>query len=308
MLDIRNIKLIIWDLDETLWKGTLTEGMVQLNDVFANFINDTLDAGIVHSICSKNESTMVNKKLEEFGILENFVFSSVNWEAKGKRIEYIIQNMGLRACNVLFVDDNIQNLQEAVYYCPEIMIALPEEMIQFIISTGKIQKKDITRSRLKQYRLLEEKREEQKYYSSNEEFLISSRINVTIKNDCLQNIDRIVDLVSRSNQLNYTKKRDSKAELEKIFHDSSINCGYVHVNDKFGDYGIVGFFAIKGGKCIHYLFSCRTLGMRIEQYVYMKLKCPALEIVGDVVADLNHYELPVWINQNMVSLDEEGKK
>ena len=115
-------------------------------------------------------------------------------------------------------------------------------------------------------------------------------------------------MVSRSNQLNYTKKRDSKAELEKIFHDSSINCGYVHVNDKFGDYGIVGFFAIKGGKCIHYLFSCRTLGMRIEQYVYMKLKCPALEIVGDVVADLNHYELPVWINQNMVSLDEEGKK
>lgn len=308
MLNIRNIKLIIWDLDETLWNGTLTEGSIQLNEMFDNFINDTLDAGIIHSICSKNEPEMVNKKLTELGILDNFVFISVNWEPKGKRIEQTIQDMGLRACNVLFVDDNIQNLQEAAYYCPGIMTALPEEMTNFIAETGKIEKSDTMRNRLRQYKVLEEKRQERKQYTSNEDFLISSKITVSIKNDCLENISRIADLVSRSNQLNYTKKRDNKEELKKLFCDPEVNCGYVSVRDKFGDYGIVGFFAIKDRRCIHYLFSCRTLGMRIEQYVYMQLECPTLVIVGDVVSDLNNYELPTWINQNGVTLDEKGEK
>ena len=31
-----------------------------------------------------------------------------------------------------------------------------------------------------------------------------------------------------------------------------------------------------------FLFSCRTLGMGIEQYTYEKIGCPKLDIVGDV--------------------------
>ena len=53
-----------------------------------------------------------------------------------------------------------------------------------------------------------------------------------------------------------------------LINDCSYNCGYVKVSDDFGDYGIVGFYAIKDNRCEHFLFSCRTLGMGIEQYTF----------------------------------------
>ena len=37
-MDFSKIKLIIWDLDETLWKGTLSEESVVLPDEHKNLI------------------------------------------------------------------------------------------------------------------------------------------------------------------------------------------------------------------------------------------------------------------------------
>lgn len=52
-MDFSKIKLIIWDLDETLWKGTLSEESVVLPDEHKNLIIKLTDIGIVNSICSK---------------------------------------------------------------------------------------------------------------------------------------------------------------------------------------------------------------------------------------------------------------
>jgi len=69
------------------------------------------------------------------------------------------------------------------------------------------------------------------------------------------------------------------------------------VSDRFGDYGIVGFYAKKDNRLEHFVFSCRTLGMGIEQYVYNILERPELTISGEVISDLTSTELPKWINQ-----------
>lgn len=102
----------------------------------------------------------------------------------------------------------------------------------------------------------------------------------------------------RSNQLNFTKIRATKEELQNTFAEDSVKCGYVTVKDKFGDYGLVGFYALRENRLEHFCFSCRTLGMGIEQYVYHKLQCPQLNIVGEVVSDLNG-SFPRWINQDV---------
>ena len=72
-------------------------------------------------------------------------------------------------------------------------------------------------------------------------------------------------------------------------------CGYVTVSDKFGDYGIVGFFAIENGWCEHFLFSCRTIGLGIEQYVYASLGWPALQVVGEVVKEVDKSPAPACL-------------
>lgn len=48
------IKVVIWDLDDTLWKGTLAEGDdVQLLENRVAIIKELNKRGIVNAICSK---------------------------------------------------------------------------------------------------------------------------------------------------------------------------------------------------------------------------------------------------------------
>ena len=132
--DLKTVKCVIWDLDETFWKGTLSEEEVVPIEENINFVKSLNDHGIVNSICSKNDFEKVMSALENIceGLSGEFVFASVNWLPKGERIKNLISDMGLRPCNVLFLDDNHINLEEAKFYCPELMTAFPDDIPELI--------------------------------------------------------------------------------------------------------------------------------------------------------------------------------
>lgn len=296
MYDVSKIKLVIWDLDDTLWSGVLSEESISASEQNLRLVKLLTDIGIVNSICSKNDLIPVQQELKRLGVYDQFVFISVNWEPKGARIKQLIEDMRLRPANVLFVDDLPSNLAEAKFFCPDLMTMLPDQLPLLLRNAMACPTDDPTHTRLRHYQILEEKHSERKTSSSNEEFLHSSGICVTFGNDCAANLDRIHDLVWRSNQLNFTKNRASKEELSVLFQDSQCESGYVTVSDRFGEYGLVGFYAIRD-RLLHFCFSCRTLGMGIEQFVYAKLHRPALKISGEVVSSLDSEEIPGWINQ-----------
>lgn len=295
-MDFNKIKLIIFDLDETFWKGTLSEGNVAISPDNIELIGNLVDCGVMCSICSKNDEEMVRAILVEKQIWEYFVFSSIDWTAKGPRIKRMIDDMHLRYSNVLFIDDNSSNRGEVEHFCPEIMTADPIILPEICTYYRNQTKADIAHKRLEQYRILEKKNKKAKESVDVYDFLRSSHIQVEIGYDCITHLDRIEDLVKRSNQLNFTKVRSSKAELLELVSDKRYNCGYVNVKDDFGDYGLVGFFAIFNGRAVHFVFSCRTLGMGIEQYVYALLCKPEIDIVGEVVSEL-HNPVVTWINE-----------
>lgn len=297
MIDFNQIKLIIWDLDDTFWKGTLSEGGIEPIRGHIDLIKQATACGIINSICSKNDPVPVFQKLEELGIKDLFVFSSIDWSPKGQRIADIISSMSLRAVNTLFIDDNLQNLEEAKYYAPELQTASPEsipDLMEFIRLSPQT---DPKHTRLQQYRVLEKKKNTREQYSDNLEFLYSTNTQVEIVYDSLSQIDRIHELLQRSNQLNYTKKRPTLDELRATIEDPRTTSGYVKVFDKFGDYGIVGFFAIQNEECLHFTFSCRAIGQGVEQYVYARLGYPGLKTVEPVVSYVDDSEAPRWINQ-----------
>lgn len=307
MTDYSNIKLIIWDLDDTLWKGTLSEGDVILPNENADLIRRLADCGIVSSICSKNDASAVLEKLKEFELQDYFVFNSIDWTPKGERISRMISDMGFRQENVLFIDDNTTNLNEVTYYAPQINIAEPAVIPSLIDYFKEVEPKDLRHTRLANYKILEKKQISKSHYSDNMQFLFSTNTRVEIKRDCIAEIDRIAELVKRTNQLNYTKLRSSKEELLTLLSDETVDAGYVTVEDNFGKYGIVGFFAIKNNKCIHFLFSCRTIGQGVEQYVYSTLDFPEIQVVGDVIVELQKVPAPLWINQDRTS-STQGEK
>ncbi|MCL2598043.1 MAG: HAD-IIIC family phosphatase [Paludibacter sp.] len=307
-IDIKNIKLIIWDLDDTFWQGTISEEAIIPIEKNLKLIVDLTDCGVINSICSKNDEDVCVEKLQELGINDLFVFKSINWENKAPRIEQQIEQMALRPTNVLFIDDNTFNLQEVEHYLPEIQVAMPDVIDRLSDYFSTAEKTDLIHKRLKQYKLLEEKAVEEKKFNNNEEFLFASNIAVQIHNDCLSELKRLHEMILRTNQLNFTKKRISENELQSILTDNQYQCGYVTVSDKFGDYGIVGFYVLKDNYLEHFIFSCRTMGQGIEQYVYAKLNFPKIEISGEVRTELKDDFIPLWINQNIENKEDADNK
>lgn len=305
-IDITKIKLIIWDLDDTFWNGTLSEGSISPIQDNITLVKDLTDRGIISSICSKNNYSEAVNKLSELGIIDYFVFKSINWEPKGQRISSLIKDMGLRPINCVFIDDNPVNLNEAKFYSKDLIVAGPEILTEIGNQIHVLSNNDTRHSRLNNYKVLEKKLDAKASFSDNTAFLYDSNTEVEIHSDCIDNIDRIYELIIRTNQLNFTKLRCSKEELLELLTNTSTSSGYVTVKDKFGDYGIVGFYAIRNNRLIHFLFSCRTIGQGVEQYVYAKIGYPELVVVGEVINSVSRIEAPAWINQNKDSQTCKG--
>ena len=122
MYQFERIKLVIWDLDDTFWKGTISEGSVEIPPKHRELLVQLTDIGIVNSICSKNDFQSTMTYLEENGLAEYFVFPSINWMPKGQRVKKLIEDMQLRPANVLFLDDNPSNLGEVEHFCSGISV------------------------------------------------------------------------------------------------------------------------------------------------------------------------------------------
>lgn len=293
------IKLVIWDMDETFWEGTLTETSITIPKANIACVRELIDRGIMNSISSKNNYNDVKNILEEAGVWDLFVFPKIGWDDKGMQIKELIRQCNLREQNVLFIDDNVHNLEEAKFVCPMLNLETPDVINGLLDNKFLEGNDDREHERLKQFKILETKSIDKNNYNSNEEFLYQSDIKVKLGKDCKLYKKRLLDLVNRSNQLNYTKIRLSEQELTDLLANPMYDTYYVSVSDRYGDYGIVGFAAIKDNMAVHFLFSCRVIGLGIEKYVYAELNYPELEVVGEVAAQIGNKEpKPGWINQS----------
>jgi FkbH-like protein len=306
---INSIKLVIWDLDETFWQGTLSEGGIQVISENIEIIKSLTDRGIMNSIASKNDFQTVQDQLVSLGIWEYFCFPKISWLPKGNLIKEIVENFQLRPENVLFIDDNKHNLREAVFYNDKLNVKDPSFISEILNHSSFKGKNDFEHTRLKQYKILEEKHKHKHLYSSNADFLLSSNIKVVFDKNTLQNLKRIEELIERTNQLNYTKYRASSLEILSDLNNPEFDSCLVRVSDNYGDYGIVGFYSLnkKTNKLKYFVFSCRILNLGIPQFVYANLNFPLISIIPEVAEVLDQSK-PNWIrivneNSKVTSFD-----
>jgi FkbH-like protein len=247
------VRLVVWDLDDTFWRGTLTEGGI------SEYIQEHHDAvielarrGIMSSICSRNDPDEVLPILEDKKILEYFIFPSISWHPKGERLASLVETVQLRPASVMFIDDNPGNLAEAGAKVPGIQVEGVDFIGRMLKDPRFKGKNDSRLTCLAQYKLLEtRKRDEVQHSGDNSEFLRSCDIRVYIEHDVLSHIDRAIELINRTNQLNYTKSRlpedpeKARAKLSRQCAGSHRQAGLVRVVDKYGDYGFVGFYLMR---------------------------------------------------------------
>ena len=94
--------------------------------------------------------------------------------------------------------------------------------------------------------------------------------------------------------------RQTKEEFRNCLELCNAEKGYIKVSDKYGDYGIVGFWVIVQKRVLHYVFSCRVLGMGIEQFVYSYLNFPDVPVIDDVSSQLIKDVYVPWVNCDKV--------
>ena len=171
------VRLVVWDLDETFWSGTLTEGGMGYRRDVHDMVITLARRGIVSSICSKNDHDRVKAILEAEGIWEYFVFPSITWEPKGPRLAALVEAAQLRAPSILFIDDNPLNLAEATHFVPGLQVA-DETCIPALLDNPLLKgKNDEQLSRLAQYRLLETRKQDETASGDTTAFLPRKRHN-----------------------------------------------------------------------------------------------------------------------------------
>lgn len=299
------IKLVIWDLDETFWQGTLSEEGVKPVQANLELIKTLTDRGIVNAISSKNTFEDAKAALQQLAVWDYFVFPKIAWEPKGPHVKATLEEMGLRPVNCLFIDDNHLNRQEVSRFCEGIQTAHPDDVLSDILDSPYCQgQPDSHHNRLQQYKVLEDKVAVKVSSGlSNIEFLKDCDIQIRFEVDVLSHLDRIYELIERTNQLNYTKVRLA-TEKEKTAFKQSLeyyqhSAALVYAKDKYGDYGAVGFYLLytdaRHRVLKHFVFSCRTLNMGIEAFVYDYLGQPKLTSVAPVAYPVDHYKQVDWV-------------
>lgn len=304
---MEKVRLVIWDLDETFWRGTVSEGGIEYLRDSHDIVVELARRGIVSSICSRNNHAEIEQILRQHGIWEYFVFPSIDWSAKGPRLRAIVEAAQLRPPTVMFIDDNPMNLAEAQHFVDGVQVADPS------IITGMLEnplfqgKDDSSLTRLAQYKLLERRALDLNKAEDPRVFLRTSNIRVIIEHDVEPHLDRAIELINRTNQLNFTKRRlpedleAARLELRRLVDRYDIQAGLIRVVDRYGDYGYCGVYVHSSTvhappELIHYCFSCRTLGMQVETWVYQRLGRPLIKIEGEVLTNIQDPEAMVdWI-------------
>lgn len=270
-------KLVILDLDNTLWDGILAENYdVQLRFRAAEVIERLVNNGIMVSVASKNDYHQAKQKLEELDLWQWIVLPQINYLGKAKNIAQIIRDSHLQPHNITFIDDEPRNRAEVLAQFPTMNVCEPDFFNSLFFHSAYEGKPDLKHSRLKQFRILEKKAEALAETDSNDTFLRESNIQVRL-NQADPNWDRVLELNERARQLNYTRQPLIPDAL--IARGDEIDMGEVYVTDAYGDYGMAGFYAVDKAtnRLLHFFFSCRLLGMGVEAWLYRQLGQPILQ-------------------------------
>lgn len=265
--EVKTVKVLVWDLDDTVWKGTLIEGDAL---VVRPGVRETLQAlderGILHSIASKNDHDMAMEKLAELGLAEYFLYPQISWSAKSAGIEKIAQSINVGLDTVAFIDDQPFERDEVRHVLPQVrtydtaelgdLLEREEFIPRFITDESSIRRKmymaDIMRNQV-----------EEEYQGPQEDFLRGLGMIFTLAPAREEDLKRAEELTVRTNQLNttgYTYSYDELAELRRSPDHVLLIAG---LEDRYGTYGKIGLALIEKGRETWrlklLLMSCRVM-------------------------------------------------
>lgn len=311
------IKCVVWDLDDTLWEGTLLEGDdVRPREGVAEIIA-ALDArGILQSVASKNDREAALAKLRQFGLEEYFLHPQINWNSKAASIAQIASALNINPDSVAFIDDQPYEREEVAYTLPQVtlfdvadlagLLDLPHLNPRFVTEDSRMRRRmylsDIERGRV-----------EEEFVGPKEEFLASLGMVLTVAPAAEEDLMRAEELTVRTNQLNTTGRPYSYEELDAFRQSPRHQLLIAGLSDKFGSYGKIGLALVECGEDVWtiklLLMSCRVMsrgvGSVLLSLVARRAQEAGVRLRADFVA--NERNRMMYVTYKFAGFREVGR-
>lgn len=286
-------KVLVLDLDNTLWGGLAGEAdhtPIKLSEekeglAYKNLQRVVLQMqkqGVLLTIVSKNNLedalAVINDHPHMVLRKEAFAAYRINWLPKHENIMELSKELNLGLDSFVFWDDNPTERQLVHEMLPMVTVpefpAKPEELAPAMV---QIYKQYFTRPRLTKEDLVKteqylenQKRQELKAATvSFEEYL--EKLQICIKKaDPIQEKQRLLQLLNKTNQFNLTTRRHTSEELEEILTDSRREVFFYGVKDCYGDNGLVAALIVDYRDIPtieEFVMSCRVMGRNIEMAI-----------------------------------------
>jgi FkbH-like protein len=283
-----SVKVLVVDCDNTLWKGICGEagplgvevdrGSAELQQ----FLLEQARNGALLCLSSKNSEADVWEVFERNrGMIvkrSDFVAWRINWKPKSEHLAELARELNLGIDAFAFVDDSPIECNEVQSAHPmALVLELPRDRSQlgeFLRHVWEIDRFAATREDRERTRMYQEEIQRERLRRTTftlEEFLEKMAIEVTVRPAGRTDVPRIAQMTKRTNQFNTTTLRESESAVDRWLVDDARSSFVVHVRDRFGDYGLVGFVGIQwhAGLAVvdRFLLSCRALGRNVEHLV-----------------------------------------
>jgi FkbH-like protein len=266
------IKCVVWDLDHTMWNGILLENeAVALRPRVLELLRFFDERGILLSIASKNDEPSAWRRLEELDIAHFFLYPQINWRPKSESIRIIAEQLNIGLDTFAFIDDNPFELEEVSRALKNVACVDAADIDQlFSIPRYQGTASGEAKKRSQFYREeFTRKKSASKFGSDYLGFLASCEIKLYIDPYTDDDLDRISELVQRTNQLNFSGRKYLRSEILPILADDELAKYVLRCTDNYGSYGAVGFCITRSvGREIRiedFMLSCRVQGRFIEQ-------------------------------------------
>lgn len=284
-------KCIVLDLDNTLWGGIVGEDgfngiKLSLAGPGAGFVAfqqallDLHNKGVILAINSRNNyedairviRTHPNMILRE----NNFAAARINWNDKASNLKELAKEINIGLDSMVFLDDDPVNraLVKAILSeveTPE-MPSNPSDYTKFLIGLPYFNLAALTdedKMRGNFYTTERLRRESEKSFNNQKEFLKSLGLELQIFIDDPSQLARLAQLTGKTNQFNFNKYELSEKNIADFINNKDYRIFYGRLTDCFGDYGIISFAVVKKGAELwhidQFLMSCRVIGRGVEE-------------------------------------------
>jgi FkbH-like protein len=308
-------KAIIFDCDNTLWKGVIGEDGIDGIDMsptsnlgkffhlvqrIAVFLSKR---GVIIGLCSKNNENDVLEVLRNHRDIilkeEHIVIKKVNWDDKASNLREIASDLNVGLDSMIFVDDSnfeINLINEKVpeiltIQVPIVLSDYPDILLRNIYSYFNLVLNSDDARKTEMYKQQFEREKNKTTFNSIEDYLASLEIELTVVKNDKSYIPRIAQLTQKTNQFNLTTHRYTESKVEYFTSDNKHVVYAMFVKDKFGDNGLTGVCIVKedenNSKNVildSFLMSCRIIGRNIEfvfiDYIIKELANKGYQTLG----------------------------